>query len=606
MPRADWGAIRRCGPELGVAALAVVIFLGFLGSVDLWGKREQRAAAEALDTVQHGHWLIAQIQGRPRLEKPPLPRWAVAGLMTISGRSDEWIVRLPGALAALGCVAVVYDLGRRLGGRSVGLASALVVCSTGYFISETRQGGNDGPLALFTALSLYAAWRRLHGGLVVEGESPSYPADEPGPRGWALLMGASLGLGFLTKGPVILLLVGLTVVPYLAFARRLGRGLRLLLDLRGLAAFVLIALSWPLPVVIFRPESLGVWYLEIFQKAGSAGVEQHKDRALLVAEWLWMALPWTPLALLSALFPFLGGRSRVFRPHVWFFWMWAFANLGMFSLWTVSKPNYYVPCLPGLAVLVGLQWTRLVELARGGAVGALRLLQLHWVLPFVAGVILPVVAAQRWPEYTGPASVLGGACVLGAVASALAWRRGAVAGSLAPLASILVVTITVVYGWVGPEFIRPHSFRTLATTLQRVVPDDTRTIMFFDELDEGLWFYLRDRQLARVPGSGPELNHAYDMMVEARQQRLIRDPNQRAAREQAVLMDWLARGDHASPYVLIRRKVYDVFAPALAGRVEVVFQEPELRRHGIVLVKAPAAVAPERLSTATEAARLPR
>ena len=46
--------------------LAAVIFLGCLGSVDVWGKREQRASAEVLDTVEHQHWLVAEIQGRPR------------------------------------------------------------------------------------------------------------------------------------------------------------------------------------------------------------------------------------------------------------------------------------------------------------------------------------------------------------------------------------------------------------------------------------------------------------------------------------------------------------------------------------------------------------
>src|SRR5690606_31232249 len=145
-------------PEVVLTALALATFVGLLGAVDLWGKREQRAAAEALDTIEHGHWLIAEIQGRPRLEKPPLPRWTSAGLMLLTGRSDEAIVRLPSALAAIGVALLVYDLGRRLGGRAVGLASGLAYCSTFYAITEHRQAGNDGPLAFFTTLALYAVW----------------------------------------------------------------------------------------------------------------------------------------------------------------------------------------------------------------------------------------------------------------------------------------------------------------------------------------------------------------------------------------------------------------------------------------------------------------
>src|SRR6516164_7313488 len=144
MPKAGLEWTRRQAPEIVLAALATVVFLGCLGSVDLWGKREQRASAEAIDTIDHGHWLVAQIQGRPRLEKPPLPRWSIAALMTLSGRRDEWMVRLPSALSALGILVLVYGLGRRIGGRSVGLAAGLTLTTMGFFISELRQAGNDG------------------------------------------------------------------------------------------------------------------------------------------------------------------------------------------------------------------------------------------------------------------------------------------------------------------------------------------------------------------------------------------------------------------------------------------------------------------------------
>src|SRR3954462_7195400 len=182
--------IQRWGPEATLAVLAVVVFLGCLGSVDLWGKREQRASAEAIDTIDHEHWLVAQIQGRPRLEKPPLPRWTIATLMRLTGRRDEWMVRLPSALAALGMVALVYLLGRRLGDRSVGLASGLALTSMVFFVVELRQAGNDGPLAFFTTLALYAAWRRIYGNATATDD----PAGPPGGRGWNFVVYGALGL----------------------------------------------------------------------------------------------------------------------------------------------------------------------------------------------------------------------------------------------------------------------------------------------------------------------------------------------------------------------------------------------------------------------------
>ena len=172
---------RRRGPEAALAVLAGVVFLGFLGSVDLWGKREQRASAEAIDTIDHGHWLVAQIQGRPRLEKPPLPRWTIAALMALTGRRDEWIVRLPSALSALGMVALVYPAGaaagRPVGRPGLGPGPDL----DGLLHRELRQAGNDGPLAFFTTLALYAAWRRLHGEVDPgRRRAPGGPGLEPG------------------------------------------------------------------------------------------------------------------------------------------------------------------------------------------------------------------------------------------------------------------------------------------------------------------------------------------------------------------------------------------------------------------------------------------
>ena len=177
-------------------------FLGCLGSVELWGKREQRAAAEAIDTVDHHHWLVAQIQGRPRLEKPPLPRWSIAALMILTGRRDEWIIRLPGALAGVATVALIFALGRRMAGRSLGLASAFVLCSMGFFVGEMRQASNDCLLALFMTLALYAAYRRL---TTMNGQFDPVRRDAGTDRRrlasgtWCSTL--ALGLGFLTKGP---------------------------------------------------------------------------------------------------------------------------------------------------------------------------------------------------------------------------------------------------------------------------------------------------------------------------------------------------------------------------------------------------------------------
>ncbi len=576
------GAARRWGAEALLAVVAGAAFLGFLGSTELWGKREQRASAEALDTVDRGHWLVAEIQGRPRLEKPPLPRWITAGLITLTGRRDEAIVRLPNALAALATVGLVYLLGRGLGGRPVGLASGFALASTGSFVVEMRQAGNDGLLALFTTLALTAAWMRLHGAR--EGGEVEPPGDSPGPRSWAFVFHLALGLGCLTKGPIVLLMVGLAVIGYLATARRLASGLRTLADGWGLAAFSVLALAWPVPVLLRDPTSARVWWLEMAQKMGALDIPHDRAHASLVLDWFGMTLPWTPLALVAAAWP-LRRSARSERPRVAFAWWWAIGNLAVLGLWKVAKPSYYLPCLPGVALLAGGEWVRLSRLAREsgpGSAPARAMLQGIWTVLFVGAAVGAVAVGEVAPVELGYACLGASIMAVAVILGAWAWRRGFDAGALAPLASGFVGLALIAYGAVAPVENPARGHRKLAETLETIVPADSPTVWFFNEVDEGLWFYLRGHELA--PVSKARYNRGFDLRVDARARR-IETPARRLELARDQLADWARHADPASPYVLIRGKIYDPLARDLAPLVEPVYREHDLKRNEMVLLR---------------------
>jgi len=566
----------RRGSEAILAVVAGAAFLGFLGSTELWGKREQRASAEALDTVDKGHWLVAEIQGRPRLEKPPLPRWIASALILATGRRDEAIVRLPNALAGLATVGMICWLGRRIGGRSVGLASGFALASSAYFVVETRQAGNDGLLAPFATLALLAAWKRLHG---------------DGGRGWNLALYLALGLGFLTKGPMVVLLVAVAVAGDLAVARRLGPGLRLLVDGRGLAIFAGLALAWPVPVLLRDPTAARVWWLEIGQKTGAAGIAHGNGRGSIALDWIGMTLPWTPLALLAAVRPFR--RSRAVEPDspgLGLAWWWAMGNLAVLGLWDVAKPNYYVPCLPAVAILVGSEWVRLARLARTsdpGSTTARGLIQAGWVAAFVAAIAGPVAVGEVAPGWLGWATLGGVAVAASVVAGARAWRRGADGRALAWPASGLVAVALIGYGAIAPGENSGRGHKALAAELDRRIPAATPTVWFFDELDEGLWFYLRGHDLAPIPADRARYNRGFDLRDAAKARRAL-TPERRIAEARDRLAAWARHADPATPYVLIRAKLYDLpgFAAGLAPLVEPVYREAGLKRNEMVLLRA--------------------
>ena len=586
--------VRRRAPELTLIAIAAVVFLGRLGAMDLWGKREQRATAEALDTVDHDNWLVAYIQCRPRLEKPPLPRWTIAGLMNVTGIRDEWIVRLPSALTAAMMVGLVYGLGRRIGGRTVGLASGLALCSTLFFVVESRQAGNDGPLAFFTTLALYAAFRRLHGGPV--DEPCGLPGDRLGSRYWALLAWVAMGAGFLSKGPVAMILPALAMGPYLMLARRFRAGALALFNAAGVLAFLALTVTWPVLVLLSDPKAAEIWMLEMGQKAGTAGITHHKQRYFLL-EWPWLTAPWTLLATWGAVLPFLG-RGRSERPLIWFPWSWAVGNFAMFCLWSVAKPNYYVPCEPGVALLVGLAWARLSRLAResvgGDAARARLLLRLNWgaLLLVAAGapIAAPILARANAPELSGvilPWTLASSAAIaLGVALSVRSWRRGRDSAAMAALVAGLAFGMTITYAKLAPKLNPSRSHRRLAARLDRVLPPEVTTVMFYRELDEGLWYYLKGRTLVPVPESAPKYSRAADLLESAKNRTLIFREADRIARERKLFVDWLKRDVHESPYVLIRSKVYDWFNPGLDEWAKPVFRERNLdRSNELVLLR---------------------
>jgi 4-amino-4-deoxy-L-arabinose transferase-like glycosyltransferase len=618
MPKNAWAQsvasyAKQCWPEALLAVVVLAAFFGCLGSVELWGKREQRAAAEAIDTVENGHWLVAEIQGRPRLEKPPLPRWSIAVLMKLIGRRDEWMVRLPGAVAGALTIALIYMLGLRARDRELALAASFVLCSTAFFVGEMRQASNDAPLALFTTLALYAAWCTLE------------PRGEPTrPNCWGTVFYAALGLGFLTKGPIILLLVAVTLLPYLTFHRRLSWGLRRLASTRGILILVVVALCWPVAVLLQDPRAAQVWALEMSEKTGLSQILEHRRHPLLVGQWPGMLLPWTLIAALAVVLPFYVARRERdrhspgmfvsgLRPSafLWFAWWWGVGNMAVFCFWSVPKPNYYVPCLPGMALLIGAAWVELARTGRetarrGAAILARALLQTQWVVFFVAAILAPIVVRGRLAQEGWPWCLAISVAISVAVAlSARSWRRGATSIALAPLAAGCVIGFMVAYGRIAPLENPERGHRALAEKLGEIVPAGSRTVMFFNEIDEGLWFYARDFRLTPVPRSQPRYNTAFDLahsyLTERHHSETLSDVEaRRLAREKQALFDWLDRGDPGTRYLVIRGHLYDLFARDLGRRVTPLLRETRVKRNDLILLEVNPSESSLAASTALE------
>src|SRR5690606_4416788 len=125
-------------------------------------------------------------------DKPPMLMWLQATFYTLL---RDWRVAflLPSLLAALGTLACVYDLGRRLWTRRVGLYAAWALLFTLHFTFQAKKAQIDPLVVFFITLANYGLLRHLLQG-------PDWR--------WWLLGWFSAGLGVITKGVgVIALLV---------------------------------------------------------------------------------------------------------------------------------------------------------------------------------------------------------------------------------------------------------------------------------------------------------------------------------------------------------------------------------------------------------------
>src|SRR5579862_6624405 len=112
--------------RFGLPALTLLTFFFLLGNRPLNEPDEGRYSEIAREMIETGDWTVPHFWYLPHLDKPPLTYWLVALSMKTFGQ-NEWAVRLPVALAGISGVWAAFLLGRSLGGRRVGIWSALIL-----------------------------------------------------------------------------------------------------------------------------------------------------------------------------------------------------------------------------------------------------------------------------------------------------------------------------------------------------------------------------------------------------------------------------------------------------------------------------------------------
>ena len=325
-----------------LAVLSAVLTLFDLATFTLQSPDEGRYAEAAREMVESGDWLVPQFAYQERLNKPPLIYWLTAASIRTFG-PQEWAARLVPALAAALGVVVIYLLGTTMAGRRAGVASAVVLLTTLWYLMVARIIVTDMLLCLAMSITLAGFWW----------------AHRSGRWEHYLLLTAGAVIGSLTKGPVSLALPALIIAAYLTVSRQ-WRSISWRRLLGCLPLYLVAVVPWFAAMQQRYPGFLRYTFLS--ENLGRFAGKYHAEEPfyfyvpiLLVGLGVW-ALPliasgvtdWRRLRQ-------NGPRSEANQSRV-FLWLWF---LGVFAFFSVSKaklPTYILPCFPAAALLLGLYW----------------------------------------------------------------------------------------------------------------------------------------------------------------------------------------------------------------------------------------------------------
>ena len=479
--------------QIALLVAAVVPYFLNLGATSIVDANEAFYAETPREMIESGNYISPTFNYEPRLNKPPLTYWVVAGFYRVAGVSLG-ASRLPIAFGAIVIFATAFLLGRQAFSTRAGLIAALTLAATPRMLLFSRRIIIDVYTAMFLGLTLLCF-------LMAE--------TEPGNRRrWLAAMYVAVGLGVLTKGPVAVVIPALVFLVYLVATGQLRNLGRMMLPMGALMVGVIVL---PYYAALYAQEGWDAIASFLLQEnlaryTDGVGAPDRGTLFYLPVVFADLYLPWSlllPAAL--ALVPWGGlargstaetasaspaaftGRARLLLG------LWIVVIVVFFSLSNGQQDLYVLPFVVAGAALVGGlidgwlagAWGRKLDRAATGSVA------------FTAGAFVLIGVAGAWLA-GGPAGRLDLAGVIPAGALLAAGGLGAVAAlvrrsrpaGVAALAVSLVAAQWILVTWTLQDFERYKAVPHLATVIaqQPVRPSAVGT---YRVAAPSLVFYLR-------------------------------------------------------------------------------------------------------------------
>lgn len=324
----------------------LIVFSININSDGIYSAQEGRAAIVAQNMLDSGNWLEIQIPGGHLNEKPIMCYWFYAVSGWIFG-VNELGVRVPSIIASLLSVIVACWLGGRIYGRKTGFISGYILATMVGFINLGRIARIDIVLCAFYALGML---------FLYTGYFEKFKANRH-----LYLFYIFLALSVMTKGPVTVVLAGLTVLCMVVY-RRNWKIIWELKPISGLIIGLAICAPWYIYECI---NTNGEFVFDFFVKqniqrfTGNTDFCEGKRKNSLyyIPKLFAGSLPWS-LLVPFCLFSFRKKLLKL-KPPTYFLLFWIITTFIFFSISAIKRGDYILPLYPALAILLGRYMTLL-------------------------------------------------------------------------------------------------------------------------------------------------------------------------------------------------------------------------------------------------------
>ncbi len=320
-----------------LALLALIVLLPGTATLPLLDRDEPRFSRATIEMIERGDWVVPWFNGEHRFDKPILTYWLMRAGYALAGRT-ELGARVHSVVAAALVTVLLHAMAARWWSPAAGMAAALTWLFSLQVFIHGRAAVADMPMVLAVTASHYALWNLLGG----KGGGPR--------RGWWWLLWISLGLGFLAKGPVALLVPLVTLALWRWGFERHPVPWRRLDAVRGLLVMLAVIAPWGLLALARTGGAFG--RVGLGYHVVRRGLEAFDGRPFIpfyyVPTALFSYFPW--IAWLGAAI-LVARRER--SPLVNFLLSWWCSPYLIFFAYTTQLPHYILPGMPAFFLLLG-------------------------------------------------------------------------------------------------------------------------------------------------------------------------------------------------------------------------------------------------------------